>query len=196
MAARKRASSRTSRSGLVGRAVTAGRKALRQAERRVPPDLRRQIERTVKDGQKTVISAIDELETRVRRSAKQADVDRVLKRLDKLAKQVQELARAASSRAAAGATSGRRRATSTARRATSPAKRKATTAKRSAPARKAAAAGPTAPRRAAAKPAAMRSAPRRSSRRASSGSAEVHSVPEPPAPGPVPESVDRGEGSA
>src|SRR5712691_13065561 len=36
MATRKRASSRTRRTGLVGRAVKAGRKALRQAESRVP----------------------------------------------------------------------------------------------------------------------------------------------------------------
>src|SRR5258708_12135082 len=54
MAARKRASSRSSRSGLVGRAVTAGRKALRDAERRVPRDVRPPLQRPVKDGQKTL----------------------------------------------------------------------------------------------------------------------------------------------
>ena len=197
MATRKRASSRSTRSGLVGRAVSAGRKALRQAERRVPPDLRRQIERTVKDGQKTVISTIDRLEAQVKRSAKQADVDKVLKRLDGLAKQMQEMARAAASRGATGSAPGRRRTanaapraattakTKTRRAATTP-KRKVTTAKRSS-ARKAAA-----PRAAA-----QRSSPRRTpSRRASAPSPGARGVPKPPAPGPIPESVDTGESPA
>jgi hypothetical protein len=200
MAARKRASSRSRRSGLVGRAVRAGRKALRDAESRVPPDLRKQIERTVKDGQKTVMSAVHELETRVNRSARQADVDKVLKRLEGLSKQVQELARGAASRGAARAASTRRRAASTTRRGKTTVKKKAATAKRSAPARKAATAKPAA-RKAAAKPAARkpavrRAAPRRKSvRRASAGSPEVRSVPEAPAPGPIPESVDMGGSS-
>src|SRR5882672_8908421 len=115
MATRKRASSRSRRTGLVGRAVKAGRKALRQAESRVPPDLRKQLERTIKDGQKTLRSAIDQLETQVRRNAKQADLDRIFKRLDGLSKQVQQMARSAT-----GASSTTSRTT---KRATSPAKR-------------------------------------------------------------------------
>jgi len=101
MATRKRASSRSRRAGIVGRAMKAGRKALRQAESRVPPDLRRQLERTIKDGQKTLRTAIDQLETQVRRNAKQADIDRVFKRLDGLSKQVQKMARTATSGGAA-----------------------------------------------------------------------------------------------
>jgi polyhydroxyalkanoate synthesis regulator phasin len=186
MAARKRASSRSRRSGLVGRAVKAGRKALREAESRVPSDLRKQIERTVKDGQKTVMSAIHQLETRVNRNARQADVDKVLKRLEGLTKQVQELARGATSRGAARATTTRRRAASTTRRARTTVK-KAAPAKRRAPARKAAAAKP-----AARKPAARKASPRRSPARRSP---QVRSVPEAPAPGPIPESVDTGSGS-
>lgn len=189
MAARKRASSRSRRSGLVGRAVKAGRKALRQAESRVPTDLRKQIERTVKDGQKTVMSAIHQLETRVNRNARQVDVDKVLKRLEGLTKQVQELARGAASRGAARATTTRRRAASTTRRARKTVK-KAAPAKRRAPARKAAAAKP-----AARKPAARKASPRRSpARRATAASPQVRSVPEAPAPGPIPESVDTGSG--
>ncbi len=205
MAARKRVASRSRRSGIVGRAVRAGRKALRDAENRVPPDLRKQIERTVKDGQKTVMSAVHQLEARVNRSARQADVDKVLKRLEGLSKQVQQLARSASARGPARATSTRRRAATatrraktTTRRATSTVKKKATTAKRSAPARKAAGTRPAARKAAAAKPAARKPAARRaaprqaSARRATATSPEIRSVPEPPAPGPVPESVEMG----
>src|SRR5258705_294637 len=47
MATRKRASSRSRRRVIVCRAVKAVRKALRQAESRVPPDLGRQLERTL-----------------------------------------------------------------------------------------------------------------------------------------------------
>src|ERR1700694_4963395 len=143
MATRKRTSSRSRRSGLVGRAVTAGRKALREAESRVPPDLRRQLERTIKDGQKTLKTAIDQLQTQVRSRANQADVDKVLKRLDGLSKQGQQMARNASSRG----TSTARRPASTARRTVrKPAKRKPPT--RSSTARKSASpsAGTTATR--------------------------------------------------
>jgi len=107
MATKKRASSRSRRTGLVGRAVKAGRKALRQAESRVPPDLRRQLERSIKDGQKTLRTAINQLETQVRRNAKQADLDRIFKRLDGLSKQVQRMARNATSGGAARASRAR-----------------------------------------------------------------------------------------
>jgi len=122
MATRKRTSSRSRRSGLVGRAVSAGRKALREAESRVPPDLRKQLERTIKDGQKTLASAIDQLQAQVRSRAKQADVDKVLKRLDSLSKQVQQVARGASSR---GATTKRRAKPATAKRTARSTTRKA-----------------------------------------------------------------------
>ncbi len=81
MAARKRASNQ---SPLLNRAVKAGRSALRQAQRRLPPDVRKQIEKTVKDGQKTVHAAIKQVETRLDRTARQADLEKALKRLDEL----------------------------------------------------------------------------------------------------------------
>jgi len=89
MATRKRASTR---SKLLKRAVKAGRTALRQAEKRVPPDIRRQLEKTIKDGQKTIHSAIKEVSTRLDRTARQADLDRAMKRLEALSKQVRNLA--------------------------------------------------------------------------------------------------------
>ena len=46
MAARKRSSTQ---SKLLNRAVKAGRSALRQAQRRLPPDVRKQIERMTKE---------------------------------------------------------------------------------------------------------------------------------------------------
>jgi hypothetical protein len=111
----------------------------------VPSDVRRQLERSIRDGQKTLKTAIDQLQVQVRRTAKQADVEKALRRLEGLSKQVQQIARDAASR---GSTSARR-ATSTRRRATTTAKRTtrkaATTKKRAASARKPAAARRAAP---------------------------------------------------
>jgi polyhydroxyalkanoate synthesis regulator phasin len=89
MAARKRASAR---SKLLKRAVKAGRSAIREANKRMPPDMRRQIERTVQDGQKTFHTAIKQVQTRLDRTARQADLDRAMKRLDELSKQVRKMA--------------------------------------------------------------------------------------------------------
>jgi polyhydroxyalkanoate synthesis regulator phasin len=89
MAARKRASTR---SKLLKRAVKAGRSALREAQRRVPPDVRKQIERTVEDGQKTMHAAIKQVQARLDRTARQADLERAMKRLEALTKQVRNLA--------------------------------------------------------------------------------------------------------
>ena len=168
MAARKRASTR---SQLLKRAVKAGRSALRNAEKRVPPDLRKQIERSVEDGQKTVHAAIKRVQTKLDRTARQADLDKVLKRLEGLSKQVQEIARAA----AAAATSPP---------APTKAPRKPTTRKTAA--RKPAARS-AAPRKTATS---TRPAARRSSSRAGT---VVRSVPPPPEPGPLPERMDSEE---
>src|SRR5258708_28263759 len=98
MATKKRTSSR---SRLLKRAVKAGRSYLRQAERRLPPDVRKQIDRSIKDGQKTVEGAIKQLRTRLDRTASQVDLEKALKRLDGLSKQVQAIARSATTRPAA-----------------------------------------------------------------------------------------------
>src|SRR6478672_7317062 len=92
MAARKRASTQ---SKLLNRAVKAGRSALRQAQRRLPPDVRKQIDRTVKEGQKTIHTAIKQVETRLDRTARQADLEKAMKRLDELSRQVRNMAAAA-----------------------------------------------------------------------------------------------------
>jgi len=98
MATKKRASSR---SRLLKRAVRAGRSYLRQAERRLPPDLRKQIDRSIKDGQKTFEGALKQLRTRLDRTASQVDLEKALKRLDGLSKQVQAITRSATTRPAA-----------------------------------------------------------------------------------------------
>ncbi len=126
MATRKRTSRR---SGLVGRAVTAGRKALKEAESRVPTELRKQVERRVRDANKAVQAAIKEAQVQVKRASSRADVNSFLKRLDGLTKQAKQLARGTSTKR------------STARRATTV--RKATTTRKPAP-RKAAAKRPAA----------------------------------------------------
>jgi polyhydroxyalkanoate synthesis regulator phasin len=89
MAARKRASTRSKQ---LRQAVKAGRSAIREANKRVPPDVRKQIERTVQDGQKTFHTAIKQVQTRLDRTARQADLDKAMKRLDELAKQVRKIA--------------------------------------------------------------------------------------------------------
>src|SRR5260370_40444945 len=98
MATKKRTSPR---SRLLKRAVKAGRSYLRQAERRLPPDVRKQIDRSIKDGQKTIEGALKQLRTRVDRTASQVDLEKALKRLDGLSKQVQAIARSATARPAA-----------------------------------------------------------------------------------------------
>jgi hypothetical protein len=146
MATKKRASSQ---SRLLNRAVKAGRSYLRQAERRLPPEVRKQIDRSIKDGQKTVEGAIKQLRTRLDRTANQVDLERALKRLDGLSKQVQQLARVASSRTTVATPARRTTRKPTARRAATKSTRKSTSS--------AAAPKPAATR----KPAARRAAPRR-----------------------------------
>ena len=170
MATRKRASTRDQ---LLKRAVKAGRKALRSAEKRVPPDLRKHIEKSVEDGQKTVHAAIKRVQTQLDRTARQADLDKVLKRLEAISKQVQQVARAAATAATAEPTPKK-------------AVRKPAT-------RKPAARKPAAARAARTKaPASRRPASRRTASRSSTA---VRSVPPPPEPGPVPERIDSGETS-
>src|SRR2546430_3521567 len=147
MAKRKRTSRRT---GLVGRAVSAGRRALKEAESRVPPDLRRQVERRLKEADKNARTAIKVLQTQVKRASTRADVNAVLKRIDGLAKQARQNARGTGSRAA----STRRRATTTTRRAASQTKKATRTARRKAAPR----ASPTPTRRTANRPSSSRAA--------------------------------------
>jgi polyhydroxyalkanoate synthesis regulator phasin len=148
MAKKKRTSSR---SRFLNRAVKAGKAYLRQAEKRLPPDVRKQIDRSIKDGQKTIEGAIKQLRTRLDRTASQVDLEKAMKRLDDLGKQVQHLARSMSSGAAS--TPGRRttRRPATRKRATKAATttKPAPAPKRVAPARRAA------PRRRTAAPAAV-----------------------------------------
>jgi peptidoglycan hydrolase CwlO-like protein len=106
--------------------------------------MRKQIERTVKDGQKTIHTAIKQVETRLDRTARQADLEKAMKRLDALSKQVRTMA----SRVAAPSTA-------------APAARRRPATHKAAP--RSAAAGGAAPRKAAPK--------RRQARRATTKSA-------------------------
>src|SRR5437879_10559986 len=126
MGKRKRTTRRPS--GLVGRAVRAGRRALKEAESRVPPDVRRQVERRLKEADNTARAAIKTLQVQVRRASTRADVNSVLKRIDGLTKQARQIARGTSTRAA----STRRRAASTTKRAASRTRRAASTTKKTA----------------------------------------------------------------
>jgi hypothetical protein len=127
MGKRKRTSRRT---GLVDRAVRAGRRALKEAESRVPPDLRRQVERRLKDADKTARAAIKQLQAQVRRASTRADVNSVLKRIDGLTRQARQIATGSGARTPAT------RSRATTRRPTSARTRKAAPARRAAPTRK------------------------------------------------------------
>jgi polyhydroxyalkanoate synthesis regulator phasin len=153
MAARKRASTQ---SKLLKRAVKAGRSALRQAEKRVPLDLRKQLERTIQDGQKTIHIAIKQVHTRLDRTARQADLDRAMKRLEALSKQIRDLAVRS-----AGSTPARR-----------PARRKPVT-------RKPAARKPAPPKPAARKAAPKRTPAKRAPRRSARTTTRTATVPGP-----------------
>jgi hypothetical protein len=182
MATRKRTSRRT---GLVGRAVSAGRSALREAEKRIPPDLRRQLDRRLKDADKTARAAIKQLQAQVKKASTRADVNSVLKRIDELTKQARQVARGSATRAATT----RRRATSATRSATTrrqatstargSARRTATRTRKAAVTPRKRAATTTTTRRAAtagaARPATTRrvSAPRRRTRPARPEMAEI-----------------------
>jgi hypothetical protein len=143
--------------------------------------VRRQVERSIKDGQKTLKAAIDQLQVQVRKTAKQADVEKALKRLEGLSKQVQQIARNAATGAPARSP---RRAASTVKRTAKTAVRRTKTATRKAPARSsvssAAASAPTK---------AVRRAP---ARRRSKPAAES---PAPPEPSESPEWIDRSGSS-
>jgi len=139
MATRKRASTQ---SKLLKRAVKAGRSALREAERRVPPDVRKQLDRTIRDGQKTLHSAIKEVQKRLDRTARQADLDKAMKRLERLSKQVRNLATGSTSSAPAAGPA-RRKPAARKPAARKPAARKA--APKRAPTRRAAQPAPAPP---------------------------------------------------
>jgi hypothetical protein len=153
--------------------VKAGRKALRQAEKRIPPDLRRQIERGIKDGQKRFDATVKDVRARVSKATAPGEIDRALKRFSGLSKQFEGLARTLTARAAAAT-----RGTAPRRPTTRPtATRPATTPKRK----------PAASKSVARKPAARKPAARRSARR----KAAPAIVAAPPA---VPEAPGSAEG--
>src|SRR5258707_14278026 len=77
----------------LNRAVKASRKALRQAEKRIPPDLRRQIERGMKDGQTRFDATVKDVPTRGNKATAPGEMARAPKRFSGLTKQCEGLAR-------------------------------------------------------------------------------------------------------
>jgi len=146
MAAKKRQSTR---SNVLNRAVKAGRSALREAERRVPPDVRKQLERSIQDGQKTLHAAIKQVQVRLDRTARQADLERAMKGLEALSQQVRNLAEGVG----ASAIAARRQPASRTVPVRKPATRKPATRK------------PVAPKPAAPRPAVRKAATKRTSTR-------------------------------
>ena len=109
----------------------------------MPPDLRRQVDRRLKDADKMARAAIKQLQVQINRASSRADVNSVLKRIDGLTKQARQITRAtgpgrgAPAKRAATA----KRPASRARKATTTKKSPTTTATRRTPTRR------TSPRR-------------------------------------------------
>jgi len=95
---------------------------LKQAERRIPPDLRRQIDRTIKDGQKRFDATVKDVRARVSKATAPSEIERALKRFGDFSKQVEGMARQLTARtqSATRATTARR---TTARRSATPSRR-------------------------------------------------------------------------
>lgn len=109
----------------------------------MPPDLRRQVDRRIKDADKMARAAIKQLQVQINRASSRADVNNVLKRIDGLTKQARQITRATGPRKAAprkAAVTTKRPASRT-RKAAATKKRPAAAATRRAPTRR------TSPRR-------------------------------------------------
>lgn len=80
--------------GLVEQARQVVEGAVQDLQKRLPPDLVKQLERSIGQGQKTLQSGIQRVQTDVRKTARQADIDKLTRRVDGLAKQLQQLEKA------------------------------------------------------------------------------------------------------
>lgn len=170
---RKRAQSRSR----INQAVRAGRKALRSAEKRIPPDLRRQIDRSIKDGQKRFDAVVKDVRSRVSKANAPEEINRALKRFGDFSKQVEGLARSLTARTQSATTArSTRRASATRRTAT----RKAASTRKATATRKAATARKPATRKAAA---ARKPATRRPTRRSAAAEAPMVAPMPPAVPG-------------
>jgi polyhydroxyalkanoate synthesis regulator phasin len=89
---RKRASTRKAKDGnLVDQARQAAGSAVKDLQKRLPPDLSRQLERSLSQGQKAIQSSLQQVQARLNRTASQTDVDRLTRRIDELTRQVNRL---------------------------------------------------------------------------------------------------------
>jgi hypothetical protein len=93
---RNRASTRKSGDpNLVGQARKAAEGAVKDLQKRLPPDLVKQIERSLERGQKALDGSLKQIQARLNRTASQTDVDRLTRRIDDLSRQVNRLVGAA-----------------------------------------------------------------------------------------------------
>src|SRR5262245_65727396 len=89
---KKRASSpaRNGEGGLIDQ----GLGFVKDLQKRLPPDLVKQVEKAVGQGQKTVQGSLQAIQAQLKNTAKQSDVDRLTKRIDALARHVEQIGRA------------------------------------------------------------------------------------------------------
>src|SRR5437870_1346013 len=91
--AKKRASS-TPKSGdasLLDQGRVVAEAVFKDLQKRLPPDLAKQVEKAVGQSHKTVQGGLKTLQTRLDKTARQADVDKLTKRIDALSKQLERV---------------------------------------------------------------------------------------------------------
>src|SRR2546428_13061946 len=96
---RNRASTRRPKDGnLVDKARQAAGSAVKDLQKGLPSDLTRQLERSLSQGQKAIQASLQQVQSRLNRTASQADVDRLTRRIDDLTRQVNRLVGTATGR--------------------------------------------------------------------------------------------------
>src|SRR3981081_781348 len=89
---RKRASTRKPADGnLVTQARQAAGTAVKDLQKRLPPDLARQFERSLAQGQRAIQSSLTQVQNRLNRTSSQADGDRLTRPIDDLTRMVNRL---------------------------------------------------------------------------------------------------------
>src|SRR5262252_3412946 len=85
----KRASSppKQGESGVIDQFWVVAEAFVKDLQKRLPPDLVKQVERAVDQSQKTMQTGLKAIQDQLKTTARQADIDRLTKRVDALAKQ-------------------------------------------------------------------------------------------------------------
>jgi polyhydroxyalkanoate synthesis regulator phasin len=82
------------RGSLIRQARATAGNMVKEAQRRMPPDLLKRLETNVREGQRSLQAGLGQVQAQLGRTASKEDLERLSKRVDELAKQVERLSRA------------------------------------------------------------------------------------------------------